>query len=128
MAKGKRKAPSRIRYEQSHPTISCRVPRETYDRLQDIKLKEKRSFADILKIGLGMLELRAEEKDEAYSRGHDDGYLEAELEFKVTFPCSVCGKTIALRSKEAKQAASKYMQEHSWGHSECHEKRREGYL
>jgi len=127
MTKEKRKAPSRVRYERNNPTVSCRVPREIYDTLQDIKEREGKSSADILKIGLGILKVKAEKRDEireeAYSEGYNDGYRNAELEFKIMYPCSVCGETIALSSEKAKRAASKYMEEHGWGHAECHKKR-----
>lgn len=128
MTKDKKKAPSRIRYEESHPTISCRVSREVYDRLQEMKAKEGRSFADILKIGLGIFELKAKKDEKAYSKGYKDGYRQAELEFKVTYSCSICGKIIALRSAKEREAAREYMEEEGWGHGECHEKRRQGYL
>jgi hypothetical protein len=72
MTKGKLKPPSRIKYEQGHPTISCRVPRKIYRRMQAIKEKEERSFTDILKVGLGILELKAKKDEQAYSRGYDD--------------------------------------------------------
>jgi len=128
MTKVKRKPPSRIRYEQTHPTVSCRVPTKVYDRLQETKENEGKSFADILKIGLGILELKAKKDEKAYSKGYRDGYRQAELEFKVTYSCSICGKIIALRSAKEREAARKYMEEEGWSHAECHEKRRQGYL
>ena len=103
--------------------MSCRVPREIYNRLQDIKKGEGRSFSDILKTGLGMLEAEAEKEDKAYSEGYKKGYKKAEQEFKVTYACHVCGKTIEIRSRESKQAARQYMEEHKWGHAECHKKK-----
>lgn len=121
MTKDKRKSPSRIKYEQSHPVVSCRVLREIYERLQEMKEKEGRSFADILKIGLGILELKAKKDEKAYSRGYDDGYHEAELEFKVTYACNVCGKPIVVNTKEEKEAVKQYMDDHNWGHTRCHE-------
>lgn len=121
----KKKAPSRVRYEQRHPTVSSRIPREIYDRLQKAKHTEGKSFADVLKIGLGILEVQAKEQGEVRKQSHVEGYrkgyAEAERLYKVTFPCSVCRKAIELTSIEAKQAASKYMQEHGWGHQACHE-------
>lgn len=36
----RKKAPSRIRYEQSHPTVSCRVPLDLYERLDNIRREE----------------------------------------------------------------------------------------
>lgn len=128
MAKRSQKPPSRVKYEESHPTVSCRVPRETYERLQAIKEKEGKSFADILRIGMGILKAKAKKEDKAYSQGYEQGYNEAEREFKVTYACSVCGKTITLNSEGEKEAASGYMEEHGWGHAECHKKRQQGYL
>ena len=133
MAKAtKRQPPSRVRYEQSHPTVSCRIPREVHDRLQAAKKSEAKSFADILKTGLGILELR--EKDtrkirrqsraDGYKEGYAEGFAEAERFYKVTYPCCICGETMEITSIEAKQAASQFMQEHRWGHIACHERRR----
>jgi len=122
MSKGKRKTPSRVRYEESNPTVSCRVPKKIYDRLQEIKLKQGKSFADILKIGLGILQLKARKEENAYSKGYNDGYRRAELEFKVTYACNVCGKLIVVSTRTEKEAIKQYMEEHSWGHRECHEK------
>jgi len=129
MAKAtKRQPPSRVRYEQSHPTVSCRISSEVYDRLQAAKKSEAKSFADILKIGLGILELREKDERKARRRGRAEGYregfAEAEHIYKVTYPCCVCGEIIEITSSEAKQAASQFMQEHRWGHIACHERRR----
>jgi len=129
MAKAtKRQPPSRVRYEQSHPTVSCRVPREVYDRLQAVKKAEGKSFADILKTGLGILELREKDKRkirrQSHAEGYRKGYAEAERLYKVTYPCCICGEIIEITSSEAKQAASQFMQEHRWGHIACHERRR----
>lgn len=122
MTKVKRKPPSRIRYEQTHPTVSCRISKEAYDRLQEVKEGEGRSFADVLKIGLGILELKAKKDEKAYSRGYNDGYYEAELEFKVTYRCNVCGEPIVVNTREEKKAIKEYMENHDWGHRACHGK------
>jgi len=94
----KRKAPSRIKYEGSHPTVSCRVPRKLYDRLHKAKATEDKSFADFLKIGLGVVELQATNeadlKKQGYSKGYKKGYADAESVFMITYPCNICGKTM----------------------------------
>lgn len=72
----------------------------------------------MLKAGLGVLKADAESEREAYKQG----YSEAEVRFKVIYRCSVCGKPIAIESQQAMQSATKYMTEHRWAHSECHEK------
>jgi hypothetical protein len=121
MGKGSRKPPSRIKYEQNHPTVSCRIAREVYDRLQEMK-EEGRSFADILKIGLGILELKAKKDEQAYSRGYRDGYHQAEFKFKITYACNVCGGPIVVNTRDEKEAIKQYMEDQGWGHRECHEK------
>jgi len=118
----RRKAPSRIRYEQAHPIVSCRVPLDVYNRLEAAK-KGGKSFAYILKVGMGIIEAGFRQKEEfikmSHEMGREKGYAEAEGLFKVEYPCSVCGKTISITTDSAKKAASEYMQEHRWGHSEC---------
>ncbi len=122
----KRKTPSRVRYEQSHPTVSCRIPRELHDKLRKAKGTESRSFSDILKIGLGLVELQAKKEAELmkqfYSSGYKKGYADAESAFKITYPCSICRKALTVTSQNEKEAIRGYMQQHGWAHSECHKR------
>ena len=126
MSTPKRKAPSRIRYEQGHPTVSCRVSRELYERLGEVKQREGKSFSHILKVGLGIVEAEgkvAEELlDEGYRLGYGEGYEAAELRFKVSFTCFVCGETIPVDAEETKRAAREYLEEHGWSHIRCPDK------
>jgi len=130
MAKGKSKPPSRIKYERSHPTISCRVSMDTYKQLEKIKSKENKSFADILKVGMGILEAKAEQEsaieEKAFLEGYEEGYSEAKSEFRVSYRCDICGKVMTVNSEEERAAVAEYMKEHRWGHTKCHE-REEGY-
>ena len=124
----KRKAPSRIKYEQGHPTVSCRVPREIYDRLCEAKEVEGNSFADILKLGLGKLEVRVkklgEDRKQGWDEGYKKGFADAKLRYKVSYRCSVCGQLMEVTSTKEKEAISEYMRERGWAHMECHEQRR----
>jgi hypothetical protein len=122
MTKDRRKPPSRIRYEQTHPTVSCRVPTAIYDRLQEVKENEGKSFVDILKVGLGILEVKAKKDEQAYSRGYRDGYHQAEFKFKITYACNVCGELIAVNTRDEKEAIKHYMEDQGWGHKVCQEK------
>ena len=66
--------------------------------------------------------------DNGYNRGFKEGrdvgyilgYHEAEEEFKITYPCSICGKPILVRpgSKSHKDIIA-HMKEYGWAHSEC---------
>ena len=119
----KRKTPSRVKYEYSHPTVSFRVSKELYDRLQAVKEAEGKSITDVLKVGLSLLEVKVSKEKEAkkqgYEEGFEKGYKEAESLYKVTFPCSICGKTLTVTGKKEKEAVRRYMREHRWGHVEC---------
>ena len=119
----KKRTPSRIRYEQTHPTVSSRVSREFYDTLQAAKEAEGLSNTDILKVGLGLVEVKVSKEKEARSRGYeegfDEGYEEADNLYKVTYPCRRCGKTLEVTSANAKKAIKTYMLEHGWGHTNC---------
>ena len=119
----KRGTPSRVKYEKSHPTVSFRTNKELYDRLQTVKKAEGKSTADVLKVGLGILEVKVGKEKEArrqgYEEGFEKGYEEAKALYKVTFPCSVCGKTIEVTAKGTKEAIRRYMVEHGWGHADC---------
>src|SRR3989304_2007661 len=109
-----KKPPSRVRYEAANPTVSCRVPKEVYDRLQVIRRTEGRSFADVLKIGLGILEVRAKEEGEirkqSHREGYKKGYAEAEGLYKVVYPCNVCWKPLEVTSTNAKAAVKQFME------------------
>lgn len=112
------KPPSRIKYEQSHPVIGIRVDSVLYDRLKELKRKSNMSFASLVKQALDALESSV---GEAYQRG----YAEAEEKYGVTYPCSICGEEIVItRGSKSYEPMRRYMKEHGWGHSECHEDRR----
>ena len=124
MAKDKKKkTPSRIKYEQSHRTVSFRPSNELYDRLQAVKEEEGLSNTDVLKVGVGLLEVKVrserEASEQSFEEGFEKGFEEAESIYKVTFPCSVCRKTIEVSSDKTKEAIRKYMLERGWGHADC---------
>ncbi len=119
----KRKPPSRKKYEEANPVISFRVSKELYDRLQVAKEKESMSYTDILKVGLGLIEvkMRAEEevREEAKEEGQIDGYDLAEYVYKFSFPCSACGKPVVLDTEEKKEPIRKLLVKNGWGHGDC---------
>lgn len=132
MAKNSRRiSPSRIKYEQAHPTISFRVSKEFHDRLQAAKETEGLSFADIVKAGLGLFEVKASNEKEAreqgfeagFEAGFEEGSKEAETRYEVTYLCKVCRKPMAVTSTQEKEAIKQYMEEHAWGHKKCHDRK-----
>jgi hypothetical protein len=116
------KPPSRERYEKSHPTVSCRVPKELYDQLARTKNREGKSFTDILKLGLGEIEDKKEElkitRKNGFDEGYTKGYAEAESLYKVIYHCRKCNQVIAVTSDLQKESIDLYMST-KWGHSRC---------
>ncbi len=124
----RRKPPSRVRYEETHPTVSVRVDRELRDRLDQIKALEGKSIRDILRVGVGLQEVVAEQsyewgsadgRNRGQDEGHQRGFQEAKRRYLVQYICSGCGDLIEVRSDDAKRAAQEYMEERGWGHRKC---------
>ena len=64
--------PSRVRYEQAHPTLSCRLDPQTHELLKRRLASNGLSFADFVKSQLGVMESNTvnvrEAEEKAYSR------------------------------------------------------------
>ena len=73
----KKKPLSRVKYEQTHPTVSGRVERELYDLLKAVMAETGCSFADMVKAGLGVLKEIDDKLAEARRQGYQEGYAEA---------------------------------------------------
>ena len=110
------KPPSRIRYEDAHPTISVRVSRQLFNQLRALKRDSGKSVADVLKEAIGAQMRSAKD---AHQRGYRKGHLEAEGTYRVDYRCSRCGGTITVTTAEEKRAAAEAMRERGWAHSTC---------
>jgi len=123
----KNKPPARVRYEKTHPVRSFRTTKEIDSRLEAAKKKDGKSIADIVKIGLGMLEVKIKKKEEirqeGSAEGFEEGYEAARVQYEVTYHCAHCRKPISITTEVEKEAAGKYMMEHRWCHKKCPERR-----
>jgi hypothetical protein len=123
MPRVQRRTPSRLKYEENHPTVSFRISKALHDRLDLVKKAEGKSTTDVLKVGLGLLEVKVANENEArrqgLKRGYAQGYQEAASRYKVTFPCRVCRKTMEVTEPKEKEAIKGYMLEHGWEHAQC---------
>ncbi len=119
MAKKKRRIPpSRIKYARNHPTVSARLPIAKRERLLAVLKSLGVTLRQLLLHFIDEYEIKVKSIEEARKAGFE----EAKNLYMVSHACSVCGKPIPITSPRAKEAASKYMTEHGWGHSECHKK------
>jgi len=120
MAKGKKKrTPSRIKYELKRPTVSFRISKELYERLQAVKEAEGKSTTEVLKVGVGLLEVKNRKEKEVRDQDYEEGYEEAKNLYMVTYFCEICGKTIEVMSTKQKEAIRRYMLKYGWGHADC---------
>ena len=109
----RRAPPSRLRYEEEHPTVSFRVPRVLYDDLKEMLGINEQSFADFVKEALGA---KAPNVEGAYT----NGYSAAKEAFLVTYRCRVCRKIVEVESSEAKAAAREFLEEiDELAHEDC---------
>ena len=104
--------PSRLRYEQENPTVSFRLRRSLYTDLREILAVSGQSFADFVKEALGV-------KARTVEAAFDTGHRFAKEDYLVTYPCTVCGKTIEVESDNEKLAAREFFEESRWGHGSC---------
>ena len=122
MVNATHKPPARIRYEQSHPTVSCRLSSDEYDllkqRLEDLGGV---SFADFVKDSLGLLQLKMPNIAEIQVTAWDEGYEQAEKDYQIWYYCAVCRERMDMSPNSASHKAMiGYMKEHGWGHKSCH--------
>jgi len=115
----KNRSPSRIKYENNHPTISARLPKDKQDKLLALLRSQGVTLPQLLLHFIGEYEIKIMPIEEARQKG----YQEAKKIYMITYPCRKCGKPVAITSEQAKKAVSKYMTERGWGHKECYEKR-----
>ncbi len=122
MAKVTHKPPARVRYEQSHPTVSCRLDGNTHELLKQ-RLEDLGgiSFADFVKDSLGVLQLKLPDVEEIKDRAWYEGYHQAEKNYQIWYYCSVCRERINIEpNSDSYKAMIGYMKEHGWGHASCH--------
>ena len=116
------KPPARVRYEQSHPTVSCRLSKDEYEllkqRLDDLGGV---SFADFVKDALGVLQLRIPEAGEMKEKARMAGYDQGRREHQIWYFCAVCGKRMNMSPDgNDHKAMIGFMKERGWGHGVCH--------
>lgn len=121
MVKGRHKPPSRIRYEQTHPTLSCRLDKQAHDLLQKRLDDDGLSFAQFVKSQLGILELRMPDAKSIEKEAYQKGYAKAVNGYRIQIKCHKCGKSITVRPNSQMHKAIIDHLEGLWSHKNCHE-------
>lgn len=59
-------------------------------------------------------------RKKGYKEGYKKGYQKGSSDYKITYPCSVCGKDLVMKPSENDHVAMKQlMKERGWAHSSC---------
>jgi len=116
------KPPSRARYEQSHPVVSCRLSKAEYEllkqRLDDLGGV---SFADFLKDALGIIKRDIGDVQRIKELAHNAGYEQGRRDHQIWYRCAKCGQRINLEPKgNSHKAVVDLMKSAGWGHASCH--------
>ncbi len=118
MAKATHKPPARIRYEQSHPTISFRVSKDVNDLLKQRLADLGVSAADFIKESLGLIHTDIGEVKQA---AWDEGYSQGAEDYEIWYFCNICGEQMSVSpNSESHKAMIGLMSDHGWGHASCH--------
>jgi antitoxin component of RelBE/YafQ-DinJ toxin-antitoxin module len=117
----KKKSPSRIKYETSHPTVSARIPVEIKQKvIANLKTLDM-NMADAFKKLAGELNEKAKPIELMKKAEYKAGYKAAKIYYAVPYQCSKCGLTTVINTPEEKEAASILMSAEGWRHETCPE-------
>lgn len=123
MVKATHKAPARVRYEQTHPTLTCRLDQNTHALLKQ-RMEELGgiSFAALVKHSLGLLQLEMPNIEEIKQTAWGEGYDHAKKGYQIWYYCNVCQKRIDISpNSDSHKAIVAYMKLEGWGHHSCHQ-------
>jgi flagellar biosynthesis/type III secretory pathway protein FliH len=102
MAKAKtiqkhKKPPSRLRYEQSHPTVSFRLERSLHNELKEFLSQRGISAADFVKETLGVQQTAIKQAEEAWAEGYSQGFQKGKLEAKKELKIAMANEIAKVR-------------------------------
>lgn len=125
MEKNKHKPPSRKRYEKNYPVWSVRMSKEWIGEMELLLENTEQSRRDFLGVALKKQKVNYKRAyTRWYNRGYYEGYDKGKSDWRIWHFCSVCGGTIyIIQNSNSHKALIGYMNEHGWGHRECHKKK-----
>ena len=112
-------APSRKRYEASHPVISVRVTKQIYDQLQEAR-QNGQSYGDVLRVGLRIQKTNLQPLQEKIESLELENLELDELVERRTirYPCYVCNTPLEVESEQAKEVCRQALRGR-FHHSTC---------
>ena len=98
-------------------------PNYSYFRDSESAKVVKEEDFDRAKVKLPRLERLSYEngRKRGYDEGWSEGFDEAIEDYRITYPCNVCGKPIEMEPNSKSHGAMiSYMHQNGWGHTNCH--------
>ena len=106
------RSPSKIRYDESHPSVSFRLSGEVKEWLDTVR--GDLSYTETIRNAMVDGAKVQEAVDNAYRQGYED----AKKTYQLIFWCSVCRKTMHCRTNdEMHKALAEYAFESGWHHA-----------
>jgi hypothetical protein len=119
------RSPSKIRYDETHPNVSFRLPEDVKEWLDSVR--GNASYTEIIRNAMLNGARVQEALNAAYGKGYEKGYEDARRKYQLTFWCSVCRKAIDCPpDSEMHRFLVQAALYNRWGHIECHERQRRG--
>ena len=122
-SKGRRKPPSRARYERKTRIFSARLPIETYEKILENLTMWNMSKADALKVLAGEMAIKCSDiekiKQQVYDQGWQAGVDGAVETFAILYPCSRCGKETFVDRNEEKKIIKEFICKQGWVCDRC---------
>jgi len=118
--KSKHKPPSRIRYERKNPVVSFRTKKEWKDEFMQFLKNSEQSIGDFFRIAFKKQKANYKR---AKTRGYNNGYNQAKIDWQIKIPCNYCQEDICLYPNSAwHDFIKEYIKKSNWAHKRCHNK------
>jgi hypothetical protein len=111
--------PSKVKYDENHPIVSCRISKADFEKLKTSAVAENLNMVDLLKIGLGIVEKREDNLYTEYKRGYASGFEAAEKKYRINIPCGECDEMITIEQGESMNNLKEFLINHRLHHEGC---------
>jgi hypothetical protein len=142
MAPRKRRSPSRVLYDSTHPALTIHFERQVYDKVVEFCTRSGLIRSEVVRLALVSVEtlveaIVARDRDQWLKQGWQAGYAEgrrlgldegqtsgyhaAMAEFRLVYRCRRCGRDVELRAHGADAVhILELMAAMPWVHEGCH--------
>lgn len=123
--KGKRKEGYRDRWLREHKLVSLWLKLDEYRMLESVATSLNMTVKDFI---LGRINDFKSFYESVYREGYERGFRDAEVKFKITFPCVICGSPITVYpDSQLHREVVMYLRGQGWAHTKCIEESKKNF-